>query len=108
MIRNKNSKYFPETTNKNNIKMEGYFFSSKDRKRHSNVLDLCFWDAECIRKREEREQRERDALFQQQQLLMGISGQKSGGLSTGAVVAIVFSLIAITAGTIYFIKKRKK
>ncbi len=76
-------------------------------KKYSNASQICFWNKECIAKRDA--ENAAIALQQQQQqaTLMQALSTSSGGISTGAIVGIVFGLIAITAVSIYLIKKKK-
>lgn len=70
------------------------------------ALDLCFFNKECIRKREE-ERAKNEAIVQQQQMLLGEVAGQTKSISPLTIVAIVVGLAAITI-TIFLIKKYKK
>lgn len=72
------------------------------------MIPLCFFDKNCIAKRNEAEAKAKAELQQQQALLQQISNQSTGGLSAWAITGIVVGLAGITFLTIYYIKKSKK
>lgn len=72
------------------------------------ALDLCFWDKACIKRREEAQALAQGQIAQQQQVLMGIANQPTGGLNAWAITAIVAATLGIAAFVVYKIKNRKK
>lgn len=71
------------------------------------ALNLCFWNKECIRKRQEEQARQQALLQQQQQLLYNVYNSPTGGLKTWHIVSIIGAALLISAFVIYKINKRK-
>lgn len=71
------------------------------------ALDLCFFNSECIAKRERDKAIAQQQIAQQQQLLMQISNQNAGGLNAWEITGIVVAVLGIAAFVIYKIKRKK-
>lgn len=72
------------------------------------ALDLCFFNKECIRKREEEKANAQKQIEQQQQTLIDITNKPTGGLNAWAITGIIAGTLALSIFIIYMIKKRKK
>lgn len=73
----------------------------------SNAIPLCFFDAECIKKRDEEQQQAANAIAQQQALLMQLANTPTGRLGAGTIALIVLAIAGAAFGVVYFIKKNK-
>lgn len=71
------------------------------------MIDLCFWDKACIRKRNEAQAAAQAAVQEQQQILMQITNQPAGGLNAWAITGIIVAVLGIAAFVIYKIKRKK-
>jgi len=72
------------------------------------ALDLCFWDKACIKRREEAQAAAQAQIAQQQQVLLGITSQPSGGLKAWHIAVIIGSALLIAGIIVYRIKNKKK
>ncbi len=79
----------------------------KTTKRYSNVLPLCLFNKACIEARDKAAAEAQAATMQQQQLLLSISNQPVGGLTTGAILGIIAGLILIAGAVIYMVNRKK-
>lgn len=75
--------------------------------KYSNAIDLCFWNKECIEKREAAEAAAQQKAAEQQMLLQQLINKPTGGLSSWAIFGIVTGMIGLTFFTIFLIKRRK-